>query len=71
MKAGNELSVSADGVVIGSGFKPFDATRKEEYGYGLFENVITSVDLEQILKHNREITTASGKSPSALLLCIA
>lgn len=72
VKAGNELSVSADGVVIGSGFKPFDATRKEEYGYGLFENVITSVDLEQILKHNREITTASGKKPKriAIVHCV-
>ncbi len=72
VKAGNELSVMADGVVLGSGFKPFDATRKEEYGYGLFENVITSIDFEQMLKYNQEITTASGKKPKriAIVHCV-
>ncbi len=31
-------------------FNLFDATLKEEYGYGLFENVITSVDFEKLNK---------------------
>ncbi len=72
IKAGNELSLTADAVVIASGFKIFDATRKEEYGYGLFDNVITSVDLEQQLNKHNKITTAQGTEPKriAIVHCV-
>jgi heterodisulfide reductase subunit A2 len=72
LKSGNEMSVNSDAVVITSGFNVFDATRKEEYGYGLFENVITSVDLELIYKQKKKITTSTGKSPKriAIIHCV-
>ncbi|MBN2806458.1 MAG: CoB--CoM heterodisulfide reductase iron-sulfur subunit A family protein [Prolixibacteraceae bacterium] len=72
INAGNELRIYADAVVISTGFKLFDARQKEEYGYGLFKNVITSADLEQSLKSGQPLTTASGKTPSrvAFIHCI-
>ncbi|MBN1183323.1 MAG: CoB--CoM heterodisulfide reductase iron-sulfur subunit A family protein [Bacteroidales bacterium] len=72
LKASNELSVNADAVVVTSGFQIFDATRKEEYGYGLFENVITSADLEKMFKQKKAITTKGGKSPRriAIIHCV-
>lgn len=70
--AGNELKINADAVVISTGFDLFNARRKEEYGYGLYANVITSADLEEKLKQQNTLTTASGQIPKriALIHCI-
>jgi len=38
----------ADSILLASGFEPFDARKKEEYGYGIYQNVITNVDLESL-----------------------
>lgn len=62
----------ANAVVIGTGFETFDATRKEEYGYTIYENVITSVDLEEIMKGGRPLTTSRGTKPKriAFIHCV-
>jgi len=55
-----------DAVVIATGFDLFDARRKEEYGYGIYENVITSADLEKIFKSHESIKTNDGKVPKRI-----
>ena len=64
-------TLAADGVVIASGFDLFDARLKEEYGYGLYENVITSADLEEKFK-SHAVLTAAGEVPRrvAILHCV-
>jgi heterodisulfide reductase subunit A2 len=52
----------ADAVVVATGFDLFRSSRKEEYGYGIYDNVITSADLEEMFK-NGEILSADGKVP--------
>jgi Heterodisulfide reductase, subunit A and related polyferredoxins len=55
---------SFDAAIIASGFEPFDASKKEEYGYGIYNRVITSVDFEKIEKQEqlgRYIHGQSGK----------
>lgn len=52
----------ADAVLMATGFDLFDAHRKEEYGYGIYNNVITSADLEQMF-HQGAIVTSGGKVP--------
>ncbi|MDI9551869.1 MAG: CoB--CoM heterodisulfide reductase iron-sulfur subunit A family protein [Bacteroidales bacterium] len=42
----NGITVLADAVLIACGFDLFDASRKEEYGYGIYDHVITNADLE-------------------------
>ena len=61
----------ADAVLLSSGFEPFDASRKEELGYGIYDNVITSVEFEKMTKKNK-ILTAQGKTPKliAFLNCV-
>ena len=44
----NGEKLSFDGAIISTGFSLFDATRKEEYGYGIYDRVITSADLEEL-----------------------
>jgi len=59
----DNTSLTADAVLIATGFDLFDANRKEEYGYGIFDNVITSPELEQIFKENKPIVTTDHKVP--------
>ena len=63
--------IPADAVVVATGFTLFDAHRKQEYGYGLYSNVITSVDLERMMNNGR-VTLADGSEPRriAILHCV-
>lgn len=65
-------TLSADAVVISTGFETFDAARKEEYGYRIYDNVVTSVDLEERLKKGQPITTTAGFKPRrvAFIHCV-
>ena len=42
----NGLSVLADALLLTTGFSLFNASKKEEYGYGIYDRVITNADLE-------------------------
>ena len=44
-----EINLEVGTVIVATGAEPFDATRKEEYGYGKLENVITSLEFERII----------------------
>jgi heterodisulfide reductase subunit A len=54
--------LTADAVVVATGFDLFKSSRKEEYGYGIYDNVITSADLEEMFRKG-SITTVDGKNP--------
>ncbi len=43
------VRVKVGAVLLAPGFEPFDPGRQEEYGYGRYENVVTSLDYERIL----------------------
>lgn len=62
---------AADAVVIATGYELFDATRKEELGYKIYDNVITQGDLEQRFK-DKNFLTAQGKTPEkiAVVHCV-
>lgn len=68
---GTDKTYEADAVLLATGFEPFDATRKEELGYGIYDNVITSVDFEKLTK-NGKIVTTQGTTPQriAFLNCV-
>jgi len=44
-----EVEIDAGAVVVAVGFDEFDARKLGNYGYGRFENVITSLELERLL----------------------
>ena len=46
LKLSNGIVVNASALLFSTGFELFDATRKEEYGYGVYDHVITNADLE-------------------------
>ncbi|MBP7102475.1 MAG: CoB--CoM heterodisulfide reductase iron-sulfur subunit A family protein [Bacteroidales bacterium] len=49
-KKGMSYIVAA--VLLSTGYTPFDAKRKEELGYGIYNGVLTSLDLEKMIKYN-------------------
>jgi heterodisulfide reductase subunit A len=49
-------------VVLTPGFEPFDAGLKTEFGYGVHENVLTSIQFERMLS----LTSSSGGLPVRL-----
>jgi heterodisulfide reductase subunit A len=72
VSTGADLQLSADAVVVSTGFSLFDATYKEEYGYGIFENVITSADYEWRIREGGQLRTAGGDPPGriAIIHCV-
>lgn len=63
--------IEGDAVVVATGFTLFDARIKEEYGYGIYDNVITSADLEEMFNRG-EIRLKNGEAPRriAILHCV-
>ena len=58
--------ITANAVLLTTGFDIFDAGRKEEYGYGIYDNVITSVELEEAFKSGMPLQTVQGGTPSRI-----
>jgi heterodisulfide reductase subunit A len=45
----SEVALKVGSIILAPGFEPFDAKLKSEYGYGRYQNVVTSIDFERIL----------------------
>ena len=67
--SGERLECAA--VVLATGFTLFDARIKEEYGYGIYDNVITSADLEEMFRKG-QVELRNGERPQriAFLHCV-
>jgi heterodisulfide reductase subunit A len=44
-----ETTLKVGAIILAPGFESFDARLKTEYGYGRFQNVVTSIEFERIL----------------------
>jgi heterodisulfide reductase subunit A len=44
-----KLKVKVGAVILAPGFEPFDPKLRADYGYGKYENVVTSMDFERML----------------------
>lgn len=65
-------NIFADAIVVATGFDLFDASKKEEYGYGIYNNVITSAELEEIFNSGKALKTDKGLTPQriAFIHCV-
>lgn len=59
-------TLTANALILATGFDLFEARKKEEYGYGIYDNVITSADLEMKFAREGQILTARGKLPERI-----
>ena len=62
LKTTDGKNLVADAVVVSTGFDLFRSSRKEEYGYGIYDNVYTSADLERMFRDGH-IVTHRGEKP--------
>jgi heterodisulfide reductase subunit A len=64
-QTGEKVEVKVGAVILAPGFEPFDPRVREEYRYGEFRNVVTSMDYERLLcatgPYEGEILRASDK----------
>jgi heterodisulfide reductase subunit A2 len=61
----NGSEYTADAVVVATGFDLFKSARKEEYGYGIYDNVISSADLESMFRKGT-ISLVDGTVPETI-----
>lgn len=66
---GNEIQGEA--LLLATGYELFDAFRKEEYGYGIYDHVMTSAELEQMFCRG-EKPLFNGQPPKriAIVHCV-
>lgn len=66
----NGITVLADAVLMATGFELFRAEKKEEYGYGVYNNVITNEDLEQFFKTKKDSRVVANPKRIGFVHCV-
>lgn len=66
----NGVSVACRAILIASGFRLFDAARKEEYGYGVYDHVITNADLENWFNGNPDPRVPASPKKVGFVHCV-
>jgi len=72
-----EVEIEVGTIIVATGFNPFDPSVIEEYGYGIYESVVTGIELERIISPSgpsggKIIRPSDGKTPKriAFVQCI-
>ncbi len=71
-KKETEFNTEADAIIVATGFSPFNPESKP-YGYNLFKNVVTNLDLERMLRQeSRAIRPSDNSQPKhiAFIQCV-
>ncbi|MBI5476886.1 MAG: CoB--CoM heterodisulfide reductase iron-sulfur subunit A family protein [Ignavibacteriales bacterium] len=79
-----EVEITVGNIIVATGFKIFDAAKMEQYGYGKFPNVVTSLEFERLVnasgptegkiklktqnKKGNWLFTKEGKEPQSIAL---
>jgi heterodisulfide reductase subunit A len=63
-------TVTVGSVIVATGFKTFDASRVAHYGYGVFPNVYTALEIERMVNASGptggEVRLRDGRVPSSI-----
>ena len=68
----NGEKVEAGAVVLATGFTHFDSINKPEWGFGTFEDVLTTTQMEQMVAAGKIACPSDGRVPErvCILLCV-
>jgi heterodisulfide reductase subunit A len=68
----NGKTVEAGAVILGTGFTHFDSINKPEWGFGTYEDVVTTTQVEQMISAGKIACPSDGRTPErvAILLCV-
>jgi heterodisulfide reductase subunit A-like polyferredoxin len=65
------ITIKAESIVVATGWKPYDATKLTNLGFGKYQNVITNVMMERLASFNgptkgKIVRPSDGKEPSTV-----
>lgn len=66
----NGVNIVTKAILIASGFHVFDASKKEEYGYGVYDHVITNADLEAWFNGKEDIRIPEQPKSVGFVHCV-
>jgi heterodisulfide reductase subunit A len=68
----NGQTVKAGAVILATGFTHFDPINKPEWGFGTYEDVVTTTQVEQMVNAGKIACPSDGRTPErvAILLCV-
>ena len=69
----NGDAIEAEAAILCSGFTHFDSVNKPEWGFGTYEDVVTTTQVEQMISSGKGVRCPSdGRKPQrvAILLCV-
>ncbi len=66
MVAGKSKSITIDAVALATGFTPYNPATMSEYKYGKLDDVVTSIDLERMLKNDDLSRPSDSEKPSSI-----
>lgn len=66
----NGITILAQAVLMASGFDLFPAQKKEEYGYGIYDHVITNADLENWFKTGNDSRIKQNPQRIGFVHCV-
>ncbi len=72
-KLSDGKTIKASSAILSTGFTHFDSVNKPEWGFGTFENVVTTTQVEQMISSGQGVRCPSdGRKPKrvAILLCV-
>jgi quinone-modifying oxidoreductase subunit QmoB len=58
---GNEVQFRVGGIVVATGWKPYDASKLEDLGYGKYANVITNIQMEEMAREGKLVRPSDGQ----------
>ena len=66
----NGVEIRCKAVLVASGFRLFEAEKKEEYGYGVYDHVITNADLERWLRGREDNRVPESPKAIGFVHCV-
>jgi heterodisulfide reductase subunit A2 len=68
----NGETVRAGAIILGTGFTHFDSINKPEWGFGTYEDVVTTTQVEQMVSAGKIACPSDGRVPErvCILLCV-
>ncbi|GBE36829.1 putative FAD-binding dehydrogenase [bacterium BMS3Bbin07] len=66
-KGGSEETFSIGAIIYAIGWKPYDASKLDNLGYGKFKNVVTNVEMEELALKGKIARPSDGKPAQSVV----
>lgn len=64
--SGEEQNFAVNAIILATGFRPYNPSQLKQYGYGKYKDVITSLELEEMLKKDDLVKPSNSKKPNSI-----